>query len=140
MPFWTIAVLLEVLRAVIHWHHASGIPLARRMVPKAAHPRVEDFGEVQLEGDDYNSPFVARLHNLGGVEEVFGDAPTLHEARLVPVDEQRDQRLETQAHAFGAELGNAILEGDRAVVLGPDGPLFLGKEDEVGLVDASEVG
>jgi hypothetical protein len=45
-----------------------------------------------------------------------------------------------QAHAFGAELGNAILEGDRAVVLGPDGPLFLVKEDEVGLVDASEVG
>jgi hypothetical protein len=102
--------------------------------------RVEDFGEVQLEGDDNNSSFVARLHNLGGVEEVFGDAPTLHEARLVPVDEQRDQRLETQAHAFGAELGNAILEGDRAVVLGRDGPLFLGQEDEVGLVDASEVG
>jgi hypothetical protein len=99
--------------------------------------RVEGFGEVQLEGDDYNSSFVAGLHNPSGVEEVFGDAPTLHEARLVAVDEQQDQRLETQAHAFGAELGNAILEGDRAVVLGPDGPLFLGQEDEVGLVDAS---
>jgi hypothetical protein len=48
---------------------------------------------------------VATLHDLDGIKEVFGDAPAFHEARLVAMDDQRDQQLETQGHAFGAELG-----------------------------------
>jgi hypothetical protein len=48
---------------------------------------------------------VATLHDLDGIKEVFSDAPAFHEARLVAVDDQRDQQLETQGHAFGVELG-----------------------------------
>jgi hypothetical protein len=32
------------------------------------------------------------------------------------------------------------LQGDRVVILGSDGPLLLGQEDEVGLVVVPEVG
>ena len=78
--------------------------------------RIKIFVKVQLEYDDRNTPLVTALENLSRINKVLGDAASFDEASLIRVHKLRNERLQAKCQAFSANLGDAILQGDRPVV------------------------
>ena len=78
--------------------------------------RIKIFVKVQLEYDGRDTPLVIALDDLSRINKVLGDVVSFDEASLIRVHKLRNERLQVKCHAFSANLGDAILQGDRHVV------------------------
>ena len=83
---------------------------------------------------------MARLNDIGSVNKVLRDAPTLNETGLVIVHERGDERLQTGGQGFGNYFGSSVLEGVRSEIIGASGHLLFGKENNVGTTHDSTCG
>jgi len=78
--------------------------------------RIKSFAKVQLEYDGRDTPLMTALDDLSRINKVLSDAAPFDEASLIRVHKLRDEGLQAKCHAFSANLGDAILQGDRPVV------------------------
>jgi hypothetical protein len=82
---------------------------------------------------------VTALHNVGSIDEVFGDTAPRDKPSLIGVDQVGDEVPEPESEAFGMDFKATVLERDGSEVVRLVGPFFFRKEDNVGLVDGPKV-
>jgi hypothetical protein len=82
---------------------------------------------------------VAALHNVGSIDEVFGDTAPRDKPSLIRVDQVGDEVPEPEGEAFGMDFKATVLERDGSEIVRLVGPFFFRKEDNVGLVDRPKV-
>lgn len=68
---------------------------------------------------------MAAAGEISCIDEVFSDAPSMNETRLVRINKNRDSRVQPVDRNFGEELHGAILEGNRPESIGSTSPFFL---------------
>jgi hypothetical protein len=82
---------------------------------------------------------VTALHNVGSIDEVFGDTAPRDKPSLIGVDQVGDEVPEPESEAFGVDFKATVLERNGSEVVRLVGPFFFGKEDNVGFVDGPKV-
>jgi hypothetical protein len=101
--------------------------------------RIEGLGEVQLENDTWSAVAVARLNELGGVDEIFRDVPAGEEASLVNISDGADPTLQPGGEGLANAFDGAVLQGNRPERGRGKDAGELGEEGNVRHVDAEEI-
>jgi hypothetical protein len=82
---------------------------------------------------------VESLDNISGIDEVLSNGAARDKPSLVRVKQVRNKGLEAKGKAFGMDFKAAILERNGPEVIRSICALFLREEDNIRLVDGSEV-
>jgi hypothetical protein len=101
--------------------------------------RVKGFAKIELENPSWSGALVAGLHQVNGIDKIFGNGPPEDEPSLVWVDEERNEILEPKGQAFRMDFETTILERDRTKIVRSIFAILPREEDNVKLVDAAKV-
>jgi hypothetical protein len=100
---------------------------------------VKSFPKVKLEDSSRGGAPMAGLDNISRIDKVFGNRATRDETSLIWVNKEGDEGAKPKGEAFGVDFETAVLQRDRAEVVGAIGAGLLGKQNNVGLVDRAKI-